>query len=339
MRRVLALLLAIASLSTVVLREALPPRDISQRLAVLPLNVARSANGPFHLTGAWQLTSPDYRFGAYSALVVSGPGRLLALSDQGYLLDFAKPGAGGPAARIAGALPGRLVPKQQRDVEALVRDPASGELWLALEGRNAIARFGPGFAPLALVRPPAMQDWPGNGGPETMVRLADGRFLVIAEAYGGPFDWSQHPALLFEGDPTMPGAPAPEFFTFAGPSGYRPTDAALLPDGRVLVLMRQLVWPIPARFGAKLALLDPDAISAGGQVEATELAALDDPWPLDNYEGLALETGADDTITAWLISDGNNAVTQRTLLLRLSLRLADLPRKTKGARVAPRAFR
>jgi hypothetical protein len=128
-------------------------------------------------------------------------------------------------------------------------------------------------------------------------------------------------------------------FTFAGPPGFRPTDAALLPDGRVLVLMRQLVWPMPARFGAKLALLDPDAISAGGQVEATWLAELDDPWPLDNYEGLALEPDADGTITAWLISDGNNAVTQRTLLLRLSFRMADLPPKTKGAQVTPRAPR
>lgn len=339
MKRALASLLLLLLPSTC-LREVSAPRNAGQRVAVRPLAVAGSpVGGPFTLAGAWQITSRDWRFGSYSALALAEPGRLLAFGDQGYWLDLAKPGEPGPPARIGSVFAREPRRKQARDVEAVMRDPATGRLWLALEGRNAFAALRPDRTIAAMVRPPAMQGWPDNSGPEAAVRLADGRVLVIAEARAGLLDSTGHPALLFAGDPADPRSPV-RAFTLRGPAGYRPTDAALLPDGRVLMLFRRLVWPLPARFAIKLALYDPSALDRGSPVqEAQDLLRLDNPWPIDNYEGLAIEPDRDGTITAWLISDSNNAVTQRTLLLRLSFRLADLPRKAKGAPVAPRAPR
>jgi hypothetical protein len=336
LKRALVPLLALL-LPVTCLHEAAPPRVVSQRVAVRALAASASSIGPFTLTGAWQLTSPDWRFGSYSALALAEPGRLLAFGDQGYWLDLAKPGEPGAPPRIGSVFAREPRRKQWRDVEAVMRDPATGRLWLALEGRNAIASLRADRTIAALARPPAMQGWPDNSGPEAAVRLADGRVLVIAEASTGLFDRQGHHALLFGGDPADARTRVLAF-TLRGPSGYRPTDAALLPDGRVLMLFRRLVWPLPARFAIKLALFDPAALDGGLPAQADELIRLGDPWPVDNYEGLAIEPGHDGTITAWLISDANNAVTQRTLLLRLSLRLADLPGKAKGALVAPRAL-
>lgn len=331
-----ALVPLITLLLATCLHETAPPRVVSQRVAVRALAASEDPIGPFTLAGAWQLSSPDWRFGSYSALALAEPGRLLAFGDQGYWLHLAKPGEPGAPPRIGSVFAREPRRKQWRDVEAVMRDPATGRLWLALEGRNAIAALRADRTIAALARPPAMQDWPDNAGPEATVRLADGRVLVFAETGTGLFDRRSHPALLFAGDPADPRT-AVQAFTLRGPAGYRPTDAALLPDGRVLMLFRRLVWPLPARFAIKLALFDPAALDGGLPARADELIRLSDPWPVDNYEGLAIEPGHDGAMTAWLISDANNAVTQRTLLLRLSFRLADLPGKAKGAPVAPRA--
>lgn len=273
--------------------------------------------GPFHLSGAWQLTSPNSDFGGWSALLVARPGRLLAFSDRGYSLDMPQPGEGG-ALRIGAVFPDKAQYKENRDIESATRDPASGRFWIALEGRNAISRHGPDLAGQVIRQPPEMRKWLLNTGPEAMLRLADGRFVVLSEAN---VDWTGrtvHEALLFPGDPTLP-APA-QGFRFAGPKGYRPVDMAQLPDGRVLVLMRRLRWPMPARFAAKLALADPAEIASGELWHSREIADLDaGPLGTDNFEGLAVTPGKDGAVTVWLISDDNSAVTQRTLLWRLEL--------------------
>ncbi len=310
--------------------RSLPNHDQRVMLAPLPLADDCCRLGPFRLAGAWRLTSPNDDFGGYSALLLAANGRLLALSDKGFALDFAKPGmAGGPARQwlLMGDAQAR---KQNRDIESATRDPASGRFWIALEGRNAIARFTPAMALEALRQPPEMHGWPQNTGPEAMVRLADGRFIVLSESYAGWGDASGHPALLFASDPAVPQRAVR--FGFAGAAGYRPTDMAQLPDGRVLVLMRRLVWPMPARFAGKILLADPADIRAGRVWGATELADLSRPLPVDNFEALAIEPAAGGHVAIWLMSDNNDAATQQTLLWRLDLDPADLPAKQKARR-------
>jgi len=273
--------------------------------------------GPFRLAGAWRLTSPNTDFGGWSALLVARPGRLLAFSDRGYSLDMPQPGEGG-AVRLGAVFPDKAQYKENRDIESATRDPASGRIWIALEGRNAISRHGSDLAGEAIVQPPEMRQWLLNTGPEAMVRLADGRFVVLSEANVDWGDGAVHDALLFSGDPAL-STPA-QGFRFAGPKGYRPVDMAQLPDGRVLVLMRRLRWPMPARFAAKLALADPAEIAPGRLWRSREIADLDaGPLATDNFEGLAVMPGKDGAVTVWLISDDNSAVTQRTLLWRMEL--------------------
>lgn len=281
-----------------------------------PLRVARPEAGEARIAGAWVLESDYPGFGGYSALVTLADGRLFAASDTGRMLVFAPPGAGPAPARM-GWFAGRRQPdKFAVDIEAMTRDPATDRVWLAYEGRNAVERYEAGLAAPRRVQPETMRDWPSNTGPETLARLADGRFLVLSESRGGWFGRG-HAGLLFPGDPVEGGNPIR--FLMKTPRGMRPVDAAQLPDGRIAVLLRRLDW-LPPEFVTRVVVADPAEIREGGTWTGREIAAVVSPGPSENYEGLAVEPQRDGAVRLWLISDNNRSVIQRTQLLALDWR-------------------
>ena len=329
-RRFVALLLALALIPGLWWRAPVEPANHQQAIELAPLPFAAGIRrlGPFRPTGAWQVTSRNADFGGYSAMLLLPGKRILALSDGGAYLEFPQPGTAGPVSIGALISPEGLL-KHHRDVEAASADPATGAFWIALEGRNAIIHLDAARQQVAARQIPEMGNWPRNTGPEAMARLSDGRFIVLSEAFTGWSEAVRHPGLLFVRDPARPGAA--QRFVFTGPIGYRPTDMAQLPDGRVLVLMRRLLWPFPARFAAKIVLADPALLEPGRPWRSIELADLSAPLAVDNFEALAIEPDGSGSVTVWLMSDDNAAATQRTLLWKLGLRLADLPpRQSKG---------
>ncbi|MEY4056455.1 MAG: hypothetical protein RL519_1790 [Pseudomonadota bacterium] len=325
-RRLLSVLLVLGLAPAVWLQEPPPRPNSSQSLHAEVLELpANPRLGPFRLTGAWHLTSPNSDFGGYSALLSNGPGRLVTFSDMGVRLDLPMPGTGGPV-RIARLMPDKNGMKASRDVESAAHDPATGGFWLALEGRNLFLHLVPGEVAPRVVPGPELAGWPSNSGAEAMTRLSDGRFLILAEAGD-----TVHEGRLL---PLAPdGVDHAQRFTFITPPGYRPTDVAQLPDGRVLILLRELRWPLPPRFGTRLVLADPSEIAAGQPWRGRVIAGLDGTGLEENYEGLAIVPGQGGKLNAWLISDDNAAAaTQRTLLLRLEFRLSDLPPRASPAK-------
>lgn len=282
-------------------------------VALDPTDPRRAALGPLALLGAWQLTSNDPRFGGLSALHVED-GEVLAFSDAGWRVRFPLP-RGSPGMVRAGigplaAGPGSGARKSDRDIESMWVE--NGSVWLGFERRNALWRYDPRtWRATANAAPPAMANWSRNRGPEAMVRLPDGRFLVFAEGSGGGGD-----ALLFAGDPAVPGTRARRL-RYVAPAHYRATDAARLPDGRVLVLNRR--WTLLQGFTAKLTLVESAAVeSAGGVLRGREIADLRPPLAVDNMEGLSVTREGARTIV-WMVSDDNYMPLQRTLLLEFAL--------------------
>jgi hypothetical protein len=325
----LALVLAITLLPTIWLRSSPAPYNREQVLVARPLSADFKPPGPFTVAGVWHLTSPHGAFGSYSALVPMGEKRLLAIGDRATMLVFSPPGSTQQARRLGTFLKRSSGTAEERDYEAVAIDPHSGRVWVAVEGANRILRVDLESGEQARRTIPEMADWRGNTGPEAMVRLGDGRFIALCECRTGWLDRDGHPGLLFDRDPTLPAARATRF-TFKGSPGFRPTDMALLPDGRALVLMRRITWPMPPRFKASLVLVDPAQIANQGVLHGIELAELEAPLPVDNFEGLAVVPGNAGRLVAWLISDDNRAVTQSTLLLKLEFALRDLPAKQKA---------
>ena len=280
---------------------------------------ARRGEGEVQLAGVWRLTSRDSRFGGYSAMVVRADGKLRAYSDSGLWLEFDAPdNPTGIDPRFGDIRGGGG--KYSNDVEAAAYDPETGITWLALEFVHAIRRISHETVEVA---PPAMAHFRQNGGAEAMVRLPDGRFLLLAES-AEPLSPRRRTGLLFATDPVIDDRATA--FDFEPPLGYDPSDAALLPDGRVLILLRALSFTNFPPFAARLVVADPADIEAGKPWSWREVAHLSGVVPPDNYEGLAVVPG-ESGLVLWLISDANQAVLlQRTLLVKLVWNESDAPR-------------
>lgn len=302
-------------------RTATGRRTDVAAVTVTPLAERAGVTGQLPQTGVWALASPQGWFGGFSALVHStgkdGEAALVAGTDRGFLLDIdlasGTPRARPRSFRFIGLSKGSR--HEIVDLESLARDPATGTLWGGFEKYNLVLRWD-ADGTVKRAAPPAMADWAQNSGPEAMTRLADGRFLVIAEeAEDG--SRTAHKALLFPGDPLARGRP-PLALRFAAPADYDPVDVTGLPDGRVLILLRRVEYALPARFDTAIAIADPRAITAGGTWQGRVIQRMTGGIFADNFEGLAFVPSATDPArgSIWVISDDNMSIFQRSLLLR-----------------------
>lgn len=280
-----------------------------------PSDPGRTRLGVLRFLGGWELSSSRADFGGISALHVRNDD-MIALSDSGTVIRFRMKGGAVSDVRFRPlpSGPGTGAGKSDRDTEAFTIDPVTGRAWVGFERHNVIWRYSDDFARASgHVEPPAMRGWPSNNGPEALVRLADGRFIVLAEARKSPEGTSE--GLLFASDPTVPGPP-PLAFAYRGPAGFLVTDAAQLPDGRLLVLHRD--FSIAKGVAAVLSLVDPRTITAGALVEGRVIARFAAPLTVDNMEALAVDQVGGRTIM-WLASDDNFSPLQRTLLMKFEL--------------------
>lgn len=271
--------------------------------------------GGLELLGAWRLTSNNPYFGGISSMRIRN-GAVLALSDAAYVFRFNFDGRRSKAPMRVRQLPGIYgVRYPDRDSESMTTDPATGRMWVAFEASNTIRRYSPNLgAKKGWVAPVAMAGWPDNQGPEAFVHLEDGRFIVISEARPGPGDSVE--ALIFPGDPVDNGRNAKRFF-YKPPRGFSPTDAALLPDGRILVINRR--FTITEGVSAKLTVFDPREILWDQIVPSDTVAMLKPPLRIDNMEALSVEK-RDGRTVVWLASDDNFNPLQQTLLMKFALR-------------------
>ncbi len=322
MRRLLLLALVIVGLAPgTFLRTPIGLRSDPAVVTITPLAERAGVSGELALTGAWELTSKHGWFGGFSALAAStgenGGPALIAATDRGLRLDLdlsgEQPRAIPGSFRFIGiSMRGRR--QEYVDLESLARDPASGTLWAGFEFDNLIVRYAKDGTP-TISAPPAMAEWSLNSGAETMERLADGRFLVIAEGAEPRSDWL-HQALVFPGDPAEGATPVMTWYR--APPGYDPVDAAALPGGRLLILLRRVVYSVPARFDTMIALADLGDIRPGAQWDALIVERLEGGVFADNFEGIAYVPSREDPAkgSIWLIVDDNLSIFQRSLLVR-----------------------
>nr|WP_275588880.1 esterase-like activity of phytase family protein [Croceicoccus hydrothermalis] len=304
--------------------------------------------GPFTLGGAWRLDGSRPDFHGLSGLAILPDGHFLAVSDRGWRVTFPRPGDTGAVTIDTARVPA-FGAHALNDLEGVAVDPDTGTYWITFEHLNAIARFAAGATTGEAVQPATMASWPRNTGPETIIRLRDGRFIVISEAIS-PGRSHSHTGVLFDGDPVGNGVrptveqpfgeqpfgeqpfgeqpfgeqplaerqsgAAGRIFHLAMPNGFRPVDGAQLPDGRVLILGRK--FNVLTGFSTNIAIADPARIRWGGLWQAGEMARIDSGPLADNYEGLAIEPARNGGVHIWLVSDDNLAsIIQHQYLLRL----------------------
>ena len=298
-----------------------PPRDQRIDISSIPVALdssdpARRRIGALTLKGAWHLTSTARGFGGLSALDVDA-NRVTALGDNGTVVRFRLGQFGNASDASVMRVPtgcGRATHKTDNDTESLTHDEGRGHWWIGFEWRNAVCRTNADFTSGQMVRvPKAIGLWHPKSGAESMVRLSDGRFLLIAESVSATTGFAK--AILFDRDPTDPAAVATST-GYRPPPGFKPTDVAQLPDGRLLVLNRRFtVWSL---FQAKLIFLSPIDLRPDAIMQGRLIANFKPPVIADNFEGLSV-TVENGRPMVWLVSDNNFMRWQRTLLLKFEM--------------------
>lgn len=289
-----------------------------ESVALFPDTPARRRLGALILLRGYRLVSADPAFGGFSSLATDGH-RFTLLSDGGQGIRFALRADGkltGQSAFVLPDGPGSGWEKSDRDSESMAVDPASGRIWAGFETSNQIWRYAPGFAHAeAHAAPPAMANWPQNRGPESMMRLRDGRFVVIGESDS----WPGKPGragIIFTGDPTQ--HPRRGFaFSYIAPENFKPTDVAELPDGRWIAVNRRV--SLSAGFTACITIIDARGLRPGSVVRGREIARFASPAQHDNFEGIAVVRVGSAT-HVWIVADDNQTrPVQQSLLLEFRL--------------------
>lgn len=326
MRRIA--LVALALLAGCVSRPA-PDGTVAlaaRPVALDPSDPARVAVGRLRYLGGLELRSGDKRFGGLSGLRVRGDGWALAVSDEGRWVAFPlveRDGrlVGVGRARVAPLLDERGQPpagKPDGDAEA-IEWAADGTAIVTFEQDHRMQVYrgvdparpdGLSMRAARVVRSPETRDWPANSGAEAYAAVGEDADVAIAE------------------DPTLPGGAHDAFGQFDGnrlrfayrppAPGFKPTDAADLGDGRLLVLHRRFAPADGA--SALVAILDPTLIgdADGKPLAAQEVARLAPPLSVDNMEALAIRRDSARTFV-YLLSDNNFSKVQKTLLLKFEL--------------------
>ena len=288
-------------------------------IALDPTDSAVQRVGRLRFLGGLDLRSDEPSFGGLSGLSVMADGRLTAVTDRGHwftarvvrdrngrLTDLTD-AALGPLLDTRG----RPVAGEWRDAEALERLPG-GDWLVSFEGRHRVWRYaaetgGLRGRPVPFPTPKGIAAAPPNGGLEALTPLPDGRILMLAEslkrAGGSRAGW-------LVGQDIEP-------FGYRTARDFKPTDAALLPKGDVLVLSRY--FKLLGGFKARLERNPAGAVGGGDVLKGELLARFAPPLTVDNFEGVAAAHDADGATLVYILSDDNFHFLQRTLLLLFRL--------------------
>lgn len=303
---------------------AAPPRAGAGPAALLPpFDLPDGA--PLRALGGLALDRAAIGFGGLSGLHLGAGLELAAVNDHGRWLTARLVLEGGRLAGLAGTRTGALrggsgaplVRGHQGDAEALARLP-DGTWLVAYERWHRIRAHRTLDAPATYVpAPPGLETAPNNGGLESLAVLADGRLLAIAEDLAGPEPDTCAAWIGRAGAPWAGRGPSPwRALGYRPAPGHRPTDACGLPDGGALVVERRFSL-LGGPFSGRLVRLTAADLAAP-ILAPRELARLEPPLPVDNWEGVGVVRHEGRLLVAVLSDDNENAF-QRGLLLLFEL--------------------
>jgi hypothetical protein len=99
--------------------------------------------------------------------------------------------------------------------------------------------------------------------------------------------------------------------------GFAPTGADRL-DDTIYVLERRLT--LLGGLSARVAALPAAAVRPGARLVGRELGVLGPPAISDNFEGIAARRGPSGEVLLYLVTDDNDTVLLRTVLLQFAVR-------------------
>ncbi|MHA1109135.1 MAG: esterase-like activity of phytase family protein, partial [Alphaproteobacteria bacterium] len=259
-------------------------------------NFSVNRTGKLIWRGGLKLWSNDRRFGGLSSLLVRRDGAgLVTLTDKGYWISARLSyDSDGNLAGIGGGTIGSLIDpdgrpiggKRQGDAESLAR--IGKTLIVGFEGRRHRLWLYPLTArlfsrtPKQLTIPRALAGAPVNGGIEAMAALPGGRLFIVAEKFPEPP--ADFQAWLLDGGKWRKRS-------YARHGLFNPVGAAALPDGGLLVLERRFTWI--GGVASRIVRITPPELRSGKILRGVEIAALETPLVVENFEGIHVRRADD----------------------------------------------
>jgi len=297
----------------------LPVAVTAKPIPLDPDDPTRDRVGELTYAGGVELQSTDANFGGISGLLVDDDGRgFIAMSDRGIWFSGQLRYQGQALAGVDGVEEASMLDWRGQPLTFANNDSeglafGSKGVIVSFEGFHRIWRYSLRsigaarslFEQAAIAVGPVkgMEGLPSNGGVEALAELPDGRVLAISEE--GRTKSGEALAWLISDD----GA---ETLSLPVSGDFKPTDAAGLPNGDVLVLERR--FSLLKGAAMRLRHIRAASIKPGGSMQAEPLAVIQPPMTVDNMEALAaipMEGG----YRIFIASDDNFNVLQRTLLL------------------------
>jgi hypothetical protein len=297
----------------------------AQSIELDPLHPDLRTVGPLEFLAGYELSSESENWGGLSGMVVSDDGKLLtAVADTGrwYRIGMEHDSAG-RLTGFMGAESGWLLdtkgqpPKKKvnGDAEAIAALP-DGNFLVAYENKHRLWLYkqpakGNALEQAAVVAgaPAGIAKLPRNGGIEAMARLPSGEYLLLSESGvtddGDRLGWIGRRGTWAE-------------LRLAPMGSFEPSDLALLPDGDLLLLERRV--SLLEGFVNRLSLIEGAAVKPGAVLQPRELALLAAPLSVDNFEAVATRQAPDGSTLIYVLSDDNQRLLQRTLLLQFRLK-------------------
>lgn len=288
------------------------PTEIDVSASPLPLDLPATIlddRRKVRFEGGWALSSDHPDFGGFSGLLVDAAEKtLLAISDKGdwWQARFdplrATPPTGGS---MRGYSTGAIADKIDLDAESLVR--FNNGYLVSFEQNHRlefISEVGGRPSPMAELAPIDFSGVSNNSGMEAIALLPSGQLLAFAER--GMDTRGRLKVWLVSSDSVT------DLF-FLPPRNFAPTDAATLPNGDVLLLLRRYS-PVDG-VTVRLHHIVAANIVKGGLLEGRQVLELTPDGPVDNMEGLDIVPLDQDTVRLVMISDDNFNPLQRTLLM------------------------
>lgn len=307
--------------------EAVQPETIS--ITVEPItafeleHLSRNRFGSLEFLGGLVLSSEYKHFGGFSALRIRPDGEtFIALSDRSYWLRGRILYKNHRPAGIADASMVPMLECEGRmatywDPESIAED--GNTLFVGIEGLNSIARFDQGWIQrlahgCMIEVPKEIKTLPSNQGLESLV------FIPRNFPLGGALIGISEHGLTDSGNlrAFIIGGPNPGTFSIKRTNNFDISDAALLPNGDICILERQVTL-----FGgvtARIRRIPMAAVNPGALVDGSTIFEADMRNQIDNFEALSVHRSASGELILTIMSDDNFASFQRTLLLQFSLK-------------------
>ncbi len=267
--------------------------------------------GALRWAGGLRLTG----FGGISSIDVSPDGsRLVMLSDRTFTATVAPRYDGaGTLVGLETLRRGRLLdasgapyPNGFNDSEGMAMLPMGWRV-VSFEYHHRLMVFDPGLMREEGEIPlPRDADLARNEGIEAITETADGRLVLLSERNAAGVA-GLHQGWIGDRDGW-------ESFTYRTRPGYRPTAAALLPDGDLVVLERR--DPFLATIGGAVMHVPIATIEPGATVEGRPLAELGGGAFGDNYEAISAWRDGEGRTRILVASDDNMLFLLRTVLLQ-----------------------